>query len=187
MNHYGPWSWQSTRQEKVVRTEEERAYAKRVTAKKRRASANRRRAKETQERQKIRAINNAPLDKREVFGGIKPLPLSRCVPRVERAARERRAAAVIRATPIWGDADAMLAIYDVARRLSEETGIPHHVDHIVPIQSPWVCGLHCEANLRPLPALENVKKGAKRWPGMPDRLDRRIVAQYRRLVRTGLT
>lgn len=48
-------------------------------------------------------------------------------------------------------------IYAEARRLSKETGIPHHVDHIVPIKHG---GLHCPTNLQVLTRAANLKKGA---------------------------
>ena len=80
----------------------------------------------------------------------------------------KRQAAKLRAIPSWANMDAIEAIYAEARRLSELTGIPHHVDHIVPLQSPWVCGLHCEANLQILPYYENQSKSNRVWPGMPD-------------------
>lgn len=41
-----------------------------------------------------------------------------------------------------------------------------HVDHIVPLQSNWVCGLHCEANLRVIPGAENESKRNFWWPQM---------------------
>jgi hypothetical protein len=41
------------------------------------------------------------------------------------------------------------------------------VDHVVPLKSPLVCGLHCEANLELIPANDNFRKGNRHWPDMP--------------------
>lgn len=65
------------------------------------------------------------------------------------------------ATPMWlskGHRDAIAAIYAEAARLTEETGIPHHVDHIIPLKGRGVCGLHVPWNLRAIPAAENMSK-----------------------------
>ncbi len=70
--------------------------------------------------------------------------------------------------PEWADIDAIRAVYAEAERLTKETGIVHHVDHIVPLHSPIVSGLHWHGNLRPLPAAENIAKGNLIWPDMPD-------------------
>lgn len=69
--------------------------------------------------------------------------------------------------PAWADRKAIDAIYFEAARISYTTGVLHHVDHIVPINSPLVCGLHCEANLRVLDARENALKSNRWWPDMP--------------------
>lgn len=66
-----------------------------------------------------------------------------------------------RAVPAWADRNAIMAIYREARAL----GV--HVDHVVPIKSPLVCGLHWEGNLQLLPAIDNIRKGNRRWPDMP--------------------
>lgn len=73
----------------------------------------------------------------------------------------------LRATPKWASEALILAIYEECQLQSEETGVPHHVDHVVPLISDIVCGLHCEDNLQVLPALENLSKGNRHWPDMP--------------------
>lgn len=68
-----------------------------------------------------------------------------------------------KAIPSWADRHAILAVYAEAHRLSRETGIPHHVDHVVPLTGRTVCGLHVADNLRAVPASVNCRK-RNAWP-----------------------
>ncbi len=80
---------------------------------------------------------------------------------------QTRAAALIRATPIWANLDAVRRIYAEAHKLRQSTGDVYHVDHIVPLKGKTVCGLHCEANLQIIPGVENLRKNRHSWPDMP--------------------
>lgn len=65
--------------------------------------------------------------------------------------------------PAWVNWGRVRKIYTEAKRLTQLTGRAHHVDHIVPLRSPFVCGLHCEDNLRIVLAHDNRRKG-NGWP-----------------------
>lgn len=70
----------------------------------------------------------------------------------------------VRATPPWmwklygKEID---AIYRRCARTSEQTGIPHHVDHIYPLAGKTSCGLHVPWNLQIIPATVNGRKRNK--------------------------
>lgn len=86
--------------------------------------------------------------------------------RVAEYAANRRAVKLNSAVK-WSDGFIVSEMYDLARRRTMATGIEWHVDHIVPLQSERVCGLHAHTNLRVIPGLENKVKGNSVWPGMP--------------------
>lgn len=81
------------------------------------------------------------------------------------ASRSRYKNAKRRAIPTWANHEHIRAIYEKAERLTKETGIKHHVDHIYPLQSKYICGLHVETNLQILTEKENTAKGNRFWPG----------------------
>lgn len=69
-----------------------------------------------------------------------------------------RLAAQLQRTPQWADLKAIESFYIEARRLTAETGIEHHVDHIIPLRGRNVSGLHVETNLQVIPAEVNKRK-----------------------------
>lgn len=75
----------------------------------------------------------------------------------------RRRAQKLLAAPTWANPVKVQGFYSALRFL----GAGWHVDHIVPLSSPLVCGLHCEANLRIIRAEDNLRKGNRVWPDMP--------------------
>lgn len=70
-------------------------------------------------------------------------------------------------TPSWANKNLMKDFYTAAKVVARLTGIKRHVDHVVPLRSKLVCGLHCEDNLQILTAKDNCSKQSRYWPDMP--------------------
>ena len=81
---------------------------------------------------------------------------------IERIDDELRIQSDMRIKPAWKKLPwlepAIDAIYKERDRLTRETGIPYHVDHIYPVNHPRCCGLTVPWNLRVIPAVENIRK-----------------------------
>ena len=77
-----------------------------------------------------------------------------------RAAKRR--ALIAGSIPAWFDREAVNMVYKMAKVWN------CHVDHVVPINSDIVCGLHTWENLQLLPKEVNASKGNRAWPDMPD-------------------
>ena len=68
---------------------------------------------------------------------------------------------VRKARPAWQEQKHINEYYKNAKSLGFE------VDHIIPITSKIVCGLHCVDNFQMLTREENASKGNRFWPDMP--------------------
>lgn len=79
-------------------------------------------------------------------------------PEVTTAFRRLREHCVRQQTPQWANKAIIRKIYIQARNLSLETGILYTVDHIIPLQGIFVCGLHVETNLQIITKSENSRK-----------------------------
>ncbi len=78
----------------------------------------------------------------------------------------KRRAQVKKACPAWAQPEAIASFYVSADALNMLTGEWHEVDHIVPLLSKKVCGLHVENNLQILSKFGNRSKGNRFWPDM---------------------
>jgi hypothetical protein len=80
----------------------------------------------------------------------------------KKAAKRQRKLDCKRACPPWADRQAIVDIYRHATVLGVD------VDHIVPLRSTMVCGLHVANNLQMMMPADNQRKGNRWWPDMPD-------------------
>lgn len=72
-----------------------------------------------------------------------------------------------KASPTWANAFFIEEAYRLAALRTKVLGYSWHVDHIVPLKHPLVCGLHAHTNIRVIPGVENSRKGNRHWPDMP--------------------
>lgn len=78
----------------------------------------------------------------------------------------RRYASMKSSQPAWANREAIARIYKTAAEM-RRSGSDVHVDHIVPLRSKIVCGLHVPANLQIIGRYENITKNNRLWPDMP--------------------
>ena len=83
------------------------------------------------------------------------------------AATIRHTAAKLKAIPRWANHEAIGCYYEFATLKTKLTEELWEVDHIVPLQSKKVCGLHTDWNLKVIHHIENRSKGNRVWPDMP--------------------
>ena len=81
------------------------------------------------------------------------------------ASKQRAKRRLLKSEPEWSEKQKINVVYEKAKELGFE------VDHIVPLVSDTVCGLHVWCNLQLLALQENRTKSNKVWPDMwPRRL-----------------
>lgn len=88
-------------------------------------------------------------------------------PAVNAAKTARRRAGKLQATPAWANSFFISEAYALAKLRTERFVFSWHVDHIIPLVSPIVCGLHVENNLQVIPGADNISKSNRHWPDMP--------------------
>lgn len=124
-------------------------------------AANRARARATRKAWRLR---NAKKDRADIaaYQAAHPeeMAINSLVQVAARRARKKQA------TPKWADRKAIRAIYAARKAAEELFGIMVQVDHVVPLKSDLVCGLHCEANLELLTGKANAEKHNSFWPDM---------------------
>lgn len=64
-------------------------------------------------------------------------------------------------TPKWADKQKIRDIYKACKLITKESGIKHHVDHVIPVKGKKVSGLHVHTNLAIIKAVDNLKKSNK--------------------------
>jgi 5-methylcytosine-specific restriction endonuclease McrA len=77
----------------------------------------------------------------------------------------QRRAKLVRSTPADCWNEAVSSFYSISQRVSKCLGIPHSVDHIIPLAAG---GSNCHRNLQILPARINSAKGARTNFALPD-------------------
>ena len=80
------------------------------------------------------------------------------------AGNARYRAKKLKATPPWlteQHHDLIREVYSHARDCEMVSGEKYHVDHIIPLQGKYICGLHVPWNLQVLPADINLRKSGK--------------------------
>jgi len=100
-------------------------------------------------------------NKEKILARQKKWRLTEAGKTLERAKRAKRRAQQKQKTPKWANPAAIKVLYKEAIRKTLETGVIHHVDHIIPLRGKNVSGLHVEYNLQVIPAHENIKKSNK--------------------------
>lgn len=87
---------------------------------------------------------------------------------IENSRRRDYIRGIVLSCPKWQGNEELQALKALAKKISDDTGVPHELDHEVPVNHPLVCGLTVPWNLRIRTRKHNNAK-SNTW--MPDQLD----------------
>ncbi len=124
-------------------------------------------ARREAESQRNRAYRKANAERLAPLHREKAARRRKQTPELVNAVNKARKAAQRNAIPAWADRKQISAIYRKAKELSAALGVELQVDHVVPLRSKLVCGLHTPDNLQLLAADLNHAKRHWSWPDMP--------------------
>lgn len=88
---------------------------------------------------------------------------------IDSAKQHRRRACQLQAVPQWfSELDAFILeeASTLCRLREQATGVQWQIDHVVPLVSETVCGLHIGGNIAVITAKANQAKGNRHWPDM---------------------
>lgn len=90
---------------------------------------------------------------------IRPLLLAGKEPRwLQKHPRRQYVRQMILATPSWACQKEMELIRMIRDEITRRTGVPHVMDHIIPLNHPLICGLNVPWNLQVLTRKQNSAK-----------------------------
>lgn len=101
----------------------------------------------------------------ELLKGIRTHKRKCSKPWLKKAKAERRGP-----KPAWVQWEDFEDVYTRASDLTAATGVTHAVDHIYPLKSDWVCGLHTPDNMQVLTLKDNGKKRGRPYGPLLDEL-----------------
>lgn len=126
--------------------------------------------KREKERQRLRDVRSNETPEQREYRLAQGREYAKKNPHILLKNTRKRQARILQATPEWAESEFeqfyIEEIYHLSALRKQMLGVEFNVDHIVPLQSKLVCGLHCASNLRILPATENKVKLNLHWPDM---------------------